>query len=168
MAVPLTDLNSPVYSESGPWSRRTRMRVGAVVLVCVVIVVVAWTRYNRPAHAYAVGANSATWTSDVKLAIAESKPVGPLLPSGPLRDIPGVGKITSVIVNKGNAGHWVAVFFVTNDVPAAGESGLAYLRGYPPLPDTCNVHLGGPWWQIGLLNVSTNGCARGFHFTGGG
>ena len=29
-------------------------------------------------------------------------------------------------------------------------------------------HLSGPWWQIGLLNLTTNGCARGFHFTGGG
>ncbi len=129
---------------------------------------VGWHLYNRPAHVYAVGPNSATWTADVKLAIAESTPAGPLLPSGPLRDIPGVGTINSVIVNKGTSEHQVAVFFVTSDVPGAGESGLAYLRGYPPLQDTCDVHLSGPWWQIGLLNVSTNGCARGFHFTGGG
>src|SRR3984957_6904250 len=79
-----------------------RHEFGAAALILVALAVVVgggWLLYNRPAHTYAVGANSATWTSDVKLAIAESKPVGPLLPSGPLRDIPGVGKITSVIVN---------------------------------------------------------------------
>jgi hypothetical protein len=159
----------PGSEPRGPFSA-WRHEFGAAALIVValaVIVGVGWFVYNRPAHAYSVGPNSATWTSDVKLAIAESKPTGPLLPRGPLRDLPGVGTITSVLVNKG-PGNRVAVFFVTNDVPAAGESGLAYLRGYPPYPDTCNVHLSGPWWQIGVLNESSNDCARGFHFTGGG
>jgi hypothetical protein len=164
----LTDLNAPVYDRSGPLTRRVRIRVAVVILICVVVVVAGWILYNRPAHPYSVGANSATWTSDVKLAIAESKPVGPLLPSGPLRDIPGVGMIVNIVVDKGASGHQVAVLFVTSEGPGAGEAGLAYLRGYPPLPDSCNFHLSGPWWQVGLLNVESNGCARGFHFTGGG
>src|ERR1700678_533366 len=98
MTVPLTDLNSPVYEGSGPLTRRARMRVAVVILVCAGVLAVGWILYNRPAHPYPVGANSATWTSDVKLAIAESKPTGPLLPSGPLRDIPGGGKTLNIVV----------------------------------------------------------------------
>jgi hypothetical protein len=166
MTVPLTDLNSPVYDGSGPLTRRARMRVAVVILVCAVVLAAGWILYNRPAHPYPVRANSATWTSDVRLAIAESKPVGPIHPTGPLRHLPGVGTIVSVIVDKGVSDHQVAVLFMTNE--GVGESGLAYLKGFPPPPDSCDVHLSGPWWQIGPLNLPSNNCARGFHYTEGG
>jgi hypothetical protein len=165
MTVPFTDLNAPVYIESGPRTRRARMRVGAVVLVCVVIVVVGWTLYNRPAHTFSVGANAVIWTSDVKLAMAQSKHAGPIDPTGPLRDVPGVGTIESVIVEKGS-GNRVIVLFLTSE--GWNESGLVYLQGYPPPSDSCNVHLSGPWWQVGPMNVTTMSCARGFQYTDGG
>jgi hypothetical protein len=148
---------------------RWRHESGATVLVLVslaVIVIVAWILYDRPAHSYRMGANTATWSADVKIALSESVPVGPITPTGPLSDIPGVGKIVNVIVNKADSGKKVAVLFLTGE--GVNESGLVYLNGFPPPSDTCNVHLNGPWWQVGPLNTMTMGCERGFHFTGGG
>jgi len=147
--------------------RRQKNRAAVLILVSLaVIVIVAWILYDRPAHSYRMGANTATWSADVKIAIAESPPVGPITPSGALRDIPGVGKIVSVIVDKADSGKKVAVLFLTSE--GVEESGLVYLIGFPPPSDSCSVHLNGPWWQVGPLNTTTMGCARGFHFTGGG
>jgi hypothetical protein len=148
---------------------RWRHESGATVLILVamaVIVIVAWILYDRPAHTYRVGAHTATWSADVKIALSESVRVGPITPSGPLRDIPGVGKIVRVIVDKEDSGKKVAVLFLTSE--GVEESGLVYLHGFPPPSDSCNVHLNGPWWQVGPLNTTSMGCARGFHFTGGG
>jgi hypothetical protein len=165
MTVPWTDLNAPVYFEGGPRTRRARFRVAVVILVCVAIVLAGWILYNRPAHTFSVGANDAIWTSDVKLAMAQSNSAGPITPTGPLRDVPGVGKIESVIVEKGSRNR-VIVLFLTSE--GWNETGLVYLQGYPPPSDSCNVHLSGPWWQVGRMNVSTMSCARGFNFTPGG
>src|ERR1019366_6052756 len=85
---------------------------------------------------------------------------------GPLRDIPGVGKIVEVIVDRFPSRKGAAVSFMTG--VGVRDAGLVYLSGYPPPPDSCNVHLSGPWWEVTPLNVATMGCARGFHFTAGG
>jgi hypothetical protein len=146
--------------------RHERGAAFLIVLSLAVILTVTWILYHRPAHPYRVDAYSATWTKDVKLAISERNPVGPIKPSGPLRNLPGVGRIVSVIVERSNSGKEVVVLFLTGD--GLNEAGLVYLNGYPPPQDTCNVHLGGPWWQVGPLNTTSMSCARGFHFTGGG
>jgi hypothetical protein len=167
MSVPLAD-TGPVRSDgvtSGTFSRFRHEAAAAILILFALtaIVLLAWVLYNRPAHSFQV---NRTWTSDVKLAISEGKPVGPIRPTGPLKDIPGVGRIDSVIVERPAPGNRVMVLFLTVD--GWNSEGLAYIKGYSPPSDTCNFHLGGPWWQLGQLNTTTMGCARGFTFTGGG
>jgi hypothetical protein len=147
--------------------RRREARAGILLLVSLaVVVLVAWVLYDRPAHAYQVNGNSATWMKDVKIALAESDSGSPITPAGQLRDIPGVGRIASVVVNKSASDNKAAVLFMTSF--GGNSGGLVYIRGYPPPPDTCHTHLSGPWWELSPLNDSTNACARGFQFTGGG
>ena len=148
-----------------PVIRRAR-NLALVALVAMIIV--AWTLYDRPSHTYQVGSHRATWSLDVKAALAEKRSAtnGSVALVGPLAHLPGVGKIVEVIVDKFPSHKGEAVLFLTG--VDANDAGLAYLNGYPPPPDSCNFHLGGPWWQISPLNVTTMGCARGFHFTGGG
>jgi hypothetical protein len=171
MTIPTIDADSPSVAKKDKQTviARWRRESGATVLTLVslaLIVVVAWILYDRPAHSYRMGANTATWSADVKIALSESVPVGPITPSGPLSDIPGVGRIVGVFVNREDSGKKAAVLFLTSE--GINESGLVYLNGFPPPSDSCNVHLNGPWWQVGPLNTTTMGCARGFHFTGGG
>jgi hypothetical protein len=125
-----------------------------------------WALYHRPAHAYVVGAHSAVWSSDVKFAIHASASGSPVNVVGPLELLPGVGRIAEVIVDGTGSHKKVAVLFLTG--VGVNEAGLAYLNGYPPPSDTCSVHLSGPWWEISPLDVTTMGCVRGFHYTGGG
>ena len=154
--------------DTSPIMARWREARATVLILVVVatIVLVAWFLYDRPAHSFQVNGNAATWTADVKTAIARSGSGSPIAPEGALRDIPGVGRIASVIVDKSSSGKRVAVLFMTS--PGGNSGGLVFLHGYPPPSDTCNTHLSGPWWQLSPLNYTTNGCARGFHFTGGG
>jgi hypothetical protein len=146
--------------------RRESGRTVLVLASLAVVVIAGWLLYDRPAHTYTVNANAATWRADVKIALQERPPTGPLTPSGRLQNLPGVGMIMSVYVDGSNSGKNVSVLFLTNVGP--DETGLAYLQGFPPPSDSCNVHLSGPWWQISPLNISTNTCARGFHYTPGG
>ena len=136
----------------------------ALLLAAAVVVVVGWVLYDRPAHTYPMSGNSATWSADVRIALSEGGAGGVVAPSGPLREIPGVGRIVEVIIDKATLRKSTEVLFLTGT--NANYSGLAYLNGFPPPPDSCNVHLGGPWWQLASLNVQTMGCQRGFHFTG--
>jgi hypothetical protein len=147
------------------WRRGPKMRA-ALLLPVVALVIVAGALYEKPAHTYHVGVNQAVWASDVKIALAERVPVGPIMPTGSLRDLPGVGEIASVIVDRSASGNKVTVLFLTS--VGVNEAGLAYLKGFPPPQDSCSVHLSGPWWQIAPLNTTTMGCARGFHDNGGG
>jgi len=146
--------------------RRESGRTVLILASLAVIVIVGWILYDRPAHIYAVNANAATWRADVMIALKERPPTGPLTPSGRLQDLPGVGTIMSIYVYETTSGKGVSVLFLT-DV-GQEENGLAYLQGFPPPSDSCNVHLSGPWWQISPLNISTNTCARGYHYTPGG
>ena len=143
-----------------------RGRSGVLIIALVVVAVVGWALYERPAHAYSVSAYGATWTADVRTAISEHVRPGPIVPSGKLRDLPGVGRIVSVVVDQPTTGNREVVMFLTG--VSLNEAGLAYIRGYAPPSDTCNVHLGGPWWQLVPLNVQSMSCPRGFEFTGGG
>ncbi|HXC18369.1 MAG TPA: hypothetical protein VNT80_00515 [Acidimicrobiales bacterium] len=143
------------------------MRASLLILITLAAVVtLAWVLYNRPAHAYQVNGHRATWRADVNIAMTESLAGSPITPTGHLRDLPGVGTIATVFVTRSAYGPNVAVLFMTGT--GGNASGLAYLHGYPPPPDTCNTHLSGPWWQISSLNYATSDCPRGFHFTPGG
>lgn len=157
--------NSLRYATVARW-RRGRV-AGILLLVAVVAaLIVGWHLYNRPAHPYQVNANSAVWSTDVKFALSESGSGSPVPLIGPLRDLPGVGKPVEVVVDKFPSRKGDAVSFMTG--VGSRSTGLVYLNGYPPPPDSCNVHLSGPWWEVSPLNVATMGCARGFHFTAGG
>lgn len=149
----------------GDRSKASRVVSLVVVLALASGVAVAWVLSDRSARTYSVSENAATWTADVKTAIAERTPTGPVTPTGSLREIPGVGKIVSVVV-EGQSAKRVTVLFLT--VNGWNTAGLAYVKGSGPPWDTCNIHLSGPWWEIGQLNVSTMACARGLHFTGAG
>lgn len=142
-----------------------RVRATSLVVLVATVILLAWDLYDRPAHPYQVGANSAAWSADVTTALAKSPSGGHFVPVGALRVVPGVGKIVDVIVDKGPH-KWTAVLFLTGLGVRSNYAGLVYLDGFPPLADSCNFHLGGPWWEVSPLNVNT--CARGFHFTGGG
>ena len=141
-----------------------RVRATSLVVLVVAVILMAWDLYDRPAHVYAVNANQATWRADVKIALKERPPTGPLTPSGRLQTLPGIGPIMSVYVNE--SGKAVSVLFLTN--VGQEENGLAYLQNFPPPSDSCNVHLSGPWWQISPLDIATNECSRGYHYSPGG
>jgi hypothetical protein len=113
-----------------------------------------------------VEGNATTWMADVNVAIKRSGGKSPIAASGALHHLPGVGTIKSVIVESTSAGRKVMVMFLKSR--GWNETGLIYLKGFPPPSDTCNVHLSGPWWQVGALDVTSMGCARGYHFTPGG
>ncbi len=172
MSGPLTDARSPTVAEKDSKAIQVRLRPShwtrryVLVAGAVVVVVVAGVLYNRPAHSYEVSENSKTWAADVQIALSEGGAGGAVAPVGPLRDLPGVGKIAEVIVDKAALRKGTAVLFLTG---LGGDySGLAYLDGFPLPPDSCNAHLSSPWWQIAPLNDKTRGCPRGFDFTGGG
>ena len=149
-------------------ARWRRGRVAGIFLLVAVVaaLIVGWHLYNRPAHPYQVNANSAVWSTDVKFAISESGSGSPVPLVGPLRDIPGVGKIVEVIVDRFPSRKGAAVSFMTG--VGVRYAGLVYLNGYPPPQDSCNVHLSGPWCEVSPLIVTTMSCPRGFHYTGGG
>lgn len=152
----------PVASQSILRSRRSWV----VLLFLIVAAIIAITLYLRPARTYDVNANRKIWLTDVNAALRESGSGGSIAPTGTLRTIAGVGKIQEVFVSKATLRKAVSVLFLTGINQR--YAGLAYLEGYPPPPDSCNVHLSGPWWQIAHVNVTTMSCPRGYNFTGGG
>jgi hypothetical protein len=143
----------------GPWAR------AALLLPVVVLVVVVAVLVEKPNHLYPVNADSSKWLDKVNVALVMGGVGGPIRHVAGYQ-LPGVGKISEIVVDRGAGGTRVSVLFLTSN--GWNESGLAYLIGYPPPSDTCNVHLSGPWWQLGPLNTSTMGCAKGFHYTPGG
>ena len=166
-----SDVDRSANRKRDPRAALARWRRGRVVKIFSIFAMVAalavgWVLYHRPAHPYQMSAHNAVWTADVKFALSESRSGSPVPILGPLRDIPGVGKIVKVIVEKFPSRKGSAVLFLTG--VSIGYQGLVYLDGYPPPPDSCNVHLSGPWWEVSPENVATMGCARGFHFTAGG
>jgi hypothetical protein len=167
MTVPWSDTSIATTNSKPPVARRHRgFGATLLTLAALAVVVSAFILYNRPAHLYGINAHGVTWTKDVNLALSERPALGPLTPSGPLRDIPGVGRIVSVVIEGPASGKKVIVLFLKSR--GWNATGLAYIEGFSPPPDTCNAHIGGPWWQLGSLNTTSMGCARGFHFTGGG
>jgi hypothetical protein len=161
--VKLND-NQPIVGPKG-------LPVGVAALVVLVIVaaaVVSWHIYNRPAHPYDVHRNSATWIADVTLVRAEINSNSAVLPVGSLRDIPGVGKIVKILVNRTPSGKGLSIEFLTAFGVGSNATGLVYLNDHGPPWDMCVVHLRGVWWQLGPLDVDGTTCARGFHFTPGG
>ncbi len=146
---------------------RTVVRARNLALVALAATVIAvWIIYNQPARSYPVGANATTWATDVSTALAKRPSGGNFVPTGSLRDLPGVGRVFEVVVDQEPSLKGKMVIFLTK-VDGNG-SGLVYLDDFPPPSDTCNFHLGGPWWELSPLNDATMGCARGFHFTPGG
>ena len=147
---------------------RGHLQLLVVVSILVVVVFVGWLLYNRPPHLYSTGANTVTWRADVRIALSESDTGVHVVPTGPLSDLPGVGRIVKVMVEESPSGKRAVVFFLAHVGIGSNYTGLVYLDGYSPPSDTCNAHLNGPWWQLSPLNFNTNDCSRGFHFTGGG
>jgi len=139
-----------------------------VVLVIVAAAIVSWHFYNRPAHPYDVHRNSATWIADVTLVRSEISSHSPVVPVGPLRDIPGVGKIVKILVNQTPSRSGLSIQFLTALGVGSNATGLVYLNDFGPPFDMCVVHLRGVWWQLGPLDADGTTCARGFHFTPGG
>jgi len=145
--------------------RRGPLARAALLLPVVVLVVVIAALVDKPAL-YPVRADGSTWRADVKIALKERLPNGPLTPSGPLVELPGVGRIVSVVTNYAASGAKESVLFMT--AVGIDQAGLAYLHNVPPPSDSCSAHLSGPWWQLGSVNTSTKKCASGFHYTPGG
>ena len=145
--------------------RRGRVGRALLLIPLAALVVALWVLFDKPAHTYQVIGNSSTWSADVRVAVSRGVHGSPIAATGALHHLPGVGTIKDVIVETGSS-HRLLVIFLRSE--GWNENGLAYLQGYPPPQDTCNVHLSGPWWQIGSLNTKTMGCAQGFHFTPGG
>jgi len=171
----MTDSYSYVGSPEHRWRdsnavatrTRTVVRARDLSLVALAATAVAvWILYNQPAHSYPVGANATTWTADVTKALAQRPSGGNFVPTGTLRTLPGVGRVFEVVVDQGPLRPGKMVMFLTK-VDGDG-AGLVYLDDFPPPSDTCNFHLGGPWWELSPLNYTTMGCSRGYHFTPGG
>lgn len=150
------------------WSlwRRGPMARAVLLLPVAVLVVLVLVLLQKPVHLYPVGADGSTWRADVKIALQERVSDGPLKPNGPLANLPGVGPIVSVNTNYAASGKKESVLFLT--AVGLNQAGLAFLHGVTPPSDSCSIHLGGPWWQIGPLNTTTMKCAPGFHYTPGG
>jgi hypothetical protein len=172
MTGPLDDVASPVLPPTDWKSIQKQQRFirracqFALVIMAAVVLVVAWDLYDQPAHSYEVGANSTTWSADVTTALAKLPSGGNYRPVGEFRVLPGVGRVFDVVVDQYPRRKGKMVMFLTK-VDANG-AGLVYLDDFPPPSDTCDYHLGGPWWELSPLNDATMGCARGFHFTPGG
>jgi hypothetical protein len=143
-----------------------RVRASALVVLVAAVIALTWNLYNQSAHSYTVGENTTTWSADVTKALAQLPSGGNLVPTGSLRNLPGVGRIFEVVVDQGPLRQGKMVMFLTK-VDGNG-AGLVYLDDFPPPSDTCNFHLGGPWWELSPLNDNTMGCSRGFSFTPGG
>lgn len=136
-----------------------------MLALIIVFSLIAIKLFNHPARTYDENSNYKIWLKDVGIAESES-PSGNFTPTGTLRDIPGIGIVKDVFVTEAASRNAVMVEFLTGiDQKYAG---LVYLKGFPPPPDSCNVQLSGPWWQIVPLNVSDMNCPRGYNFTGGG
>jgi hypothetical protein len=171
MSDSLTEFGSHELDQTEPNAivarQRTVGRARNLTLVALAATLIAvWILYNQPAHSYQVGANSTTWSADVRVALARLPSGGNYRPVGEFRVLPGVGRIFEVVVDQYPDRKGKMVMFLTK-VDADG-AGLVYLDDFPPPEDTCNYHLGGPWWELSPLNDTTMGCARGFHFTPGG
>jgi hypothetical protein len=173
MTDPLTEFGAHELRGIDPHAVSVRQRSfrrsrNLALVALVAMVALAIVLYNRPSPTYEMGANDAAWSKDVTIALSEPRSTvnGAVSSKGPLSDLPGVGKIVMVIVDKFSSHKGEAVLFLTGI--NANYAGLAYLNGYPPPGDSCSLHLGGHWWQISPVNVITMGCDRGFHFTGGG
>lgn len=155
-------IDYPIASQSVLRSRR-----GWVVIVLVmVVVVIGLTLYNRPAHLYAVDPNGQAWKADVHQALLIAGGSGCFVTVGPLEKLPGVGRIVSICVTTGLRKGAASVLFLR--ATGGAESGLAYLSGYPPPPDSCSSPISGPWWQISPMNYLSMSCPRGYTFTGAG
>jgi hypothetical protein len=171
MSDSLSEFGSHSLGQSDPNAVASRQRTvgrarNLTLVALAATVIVAWILYNQPAHSYQVGSNSTTWSADVTVALAKRPSGGNYRPNGEFRVLPGVGRIFEVVVDQYPARQGKMVMFLTK-VDANG-AGLVYLDDFPPPTDTCNYHLGGPWWELSPLNDTTMGCARGFHFTPGG
>lgn len=90
------EIDHPVASQSILRSRCTWVVLSFLIVAAIVVTML----YLRPVHSYAVSGNSEVWTADVKIALAESGAGGNFAPTGALRNLPGVGKIREVVVDK--------------------------------------------------------------------
>ncbi len=76
---------------------------------------------------------------------------------GPCAPFPGLALFKRCSSAKATLRKAVTVLFHTGINENA--AGLAYVNGLFASPDSCNFHLGGPWWQIAPQNKA--GCPAG-------
>jgi len=70
--------------------RRGPVTRAALLLPVVVLVIVVGVLYEKPAHTYPVGVEPNGVGGGRQIALAERSPVGPIMPTGPLRDLPAL------------------------------------------------------------------------------
>ena len=141
-------------------------RSWAVLVVVVTLILTGFVFFHRPAHHYNAAKYGRAWNAEKNFALAHTKVGGCLRPEGEHAQLLGVGKLRAICTELGDARKDELVTFLTKIDQK--ETGLAYMVGFKAIPDTCNFHLGGPWWQLAPLTVSTMSCPRGFAFTGSG
>jgi hypothetical protein len=147
------------------WSKYGRIAMRLLLVFVAVLLLFTWLLLRPRIDTYKAAANSPTWATDVRIALSESGTGGQVAPIGPLGFLPGVGKISGILVEHTSARKGTAVFFWSAAKPRG--SALEYLVRVPPASDQCSIHLSGPWWQIAPMNERTMSCQKGFNFTPG-
>ncbi len=144
---------------------RTRnvVRARNLSLVALAATVIAvWILYHQPAHSYPVGANATTWSADVTTALAKRPSGGNFVPTGALRNLPGVGRVFEVVVDQEPSLKGKMVMFLTKvDADGAGLTRCVWTRF-----DRLDVALAG--LQLTLVEISGPDLARAFGIPGHG
>ena len=161
---PWTQLDNDLKSNAF-WSKHGRLARRIVLVIVAALLLITWLVLRPRVDTYNVAANSPTWASDVQVALSKSGAGGPVAPNGSLSSLPGVGKISGILVEHTIARKGTVVFFWPAAKPR--NSALEYLIRVPPASDQCNIHLSGPWWQTAPLNDRTMSCPTGFTFRPG-
>jgi hypothetical protein len=147
------------------WSKHGRLARRLILVIVAALLLFTWLVLRPRVDTYNVAVNSPTWATDVQVALSKSGTGGPVAPTGSLSSLPGVGKISRILVEHTIARKGTVVYFWSAAKPRG--SALEYLIRVPPASDQCNIHLTGPWWQMAPLNDRTMSCPRGFTFTPG-
>jgi hypothetical protein len=147
------------------WPRRRMVAIAAVVLATAAVYS-GWRLYDRPAHPYNTAYESC-WGAAAAVAQGAASTFAPTTCDSPPGMLPGVGRLLGTWPSSPSPGH-ALVIFATAQRPGQGYEGLAYVVGETPPWDNCVSHLGGPWWQLALMNISSMSCPRGFTYQPGG
>ena len=146
-------------------TKRKSRRLSVVItssILAVLVVLAGWHVYDRPAHPYNTAYESC-WTAAALSALGAQSNFAPKGCGSPPGTLRGLGHLVGTWPSSLSPGH-EQVIFATSERPGLGFNGVAYVVGGTPPWDSCVSHLGGPWWQLAFLRVSSMSCPRGFHF----